>query len=175
MKKNLGPITAALMLAISLTGCGAHPAEEGVELLEEGKYEEAIGKFEEAIEKGKNEADAYRGIGIARWELEDYEGALSAFQSALEQDAETTATLYNFLGNCEMKLGDAKSALNYYRLGIASEDCSDEMKQEMRFNEIAAYEQTGDYESARTKLKKYLKDYPDDERAAKEAEFLETR
>ena len=107
MKKNLGTITAVFMLAVSLAGCGAHPSEEGVELLEEGKYEEAVGKFEEAIEKGKNEADAYRGIGIARWELEDYEGALSAFQSALEQDAEPTATLYNFLGNCEMKLGDA--------------------------------------------------------------------
>ena len=49
------------------------------------------------------------------------------------------------------------------------------MKQEMRFNEIAAYEKTGDYESARTKLKEYVEDYPDDERAAKEAEFLETR
>ena len=49
------------------------------------------------------------------------------------------------------------------------------MMQEMRFNEIVAYEQAGDIESARSKLADYTADYPDDEKAAKEAEFLETR
>ena len=45
----------------------------------------------------------------------------------------------------------------------------------MRLNEIAAYEKSGDMESAKSKLKSYIQDYPDDEKAAKEAEFLETR
>ena len=58
---------------------------------------------------------------------------------------------------------------------MEAEDVSDEMMQEMRFNEIAAYEQSGDMESAKSKLKDYTADYPDDEKAAKEAEFLETR
>ena len=45
----------------------------------------------------------------------------------------------------------------------------------MRFNVIAAYEQSGDWESAKVKLTEYLEDYPDDEAAQKEMEFLNTR
>ncbi|MEI3218996.1 MAG: tetratricopeptide repeat protein [Lachnoclostridium sp.] len=45
----------------------------------------------------------------------------------------------------------------------------------MMFNEIAAYEKMGDYETAKEKLREYTEKYPDDENAAKEAEFLETR
>ena len=40
---------------------------------------------------------------------------------------------------------------------------------------IAAFEQSGDWESARAKLKEYIAEYPDDEKAQKEAAFLETR
>lgn len=47
--------------------------------------------------------------------------------------------------------------------------------QEMKYNEIVAYEKLGKWENARTKLKEYVKDYPDDERGTKEAEFLETQ
>ena len=36
-------------------------------------------------------------------------------------------------------------------------------------------EELGDLASARTLLEEYLEEYPDDEAAAKEAEFLETR
>ena len=104
-----------------------------------------------------------------------YEAARNAFETALENKAEKTATIYNFLGNCEMQMGNAKAALNYYNLGTACEDCSEEMLQEMRFNEIAAYEQCGEWENAKAKLADYVTDYPEDARAAKEAEFFETQ
>ena len=67
------------------------------------------------------------------------------------------------------------SALNYFNLGIDIEGNSEELNQEMRFNVIAAYEQSGDWESAKVKLTEYLEDYPDDEAAQKEMEFLNTR
>ena len=79
------------------------------------------------------------------------------------------------MGNCEMKLSRPESALNYFRLGIGQEDSSEELKKEMHFNMIVAYEQMRDWESAKAKLKEYLADYPDDEAAKKELEFLETR
>ncbi|MDE6937143.1 MAG: tetratricopeptide repeat protein, partial [Lachnospiraceae bacterium] len=44
-----------------------------------------------------------------------------------------------------------------------------------RFNSIAAYEKLGDMDTARTLLKEYVADYPDDESAVKEAQFWETR
>ena len=65
--------------------------------------------------------------------------------------------------------------MNYYRLALAREDNSEKMTKEMRFNMIVAYEKMGDLESAKVLLKEYLEDYPDDEDAKKEIEFLETR
>lgn len=164
-----------VMSVFMMSGCGDNPSEEGLVLLQEANYEEAIVKFQEAIEDEKNVDDAYRGIGIAKWELEDYEGAGIAFREALDNGAEETATLYNFLGTCEMKMGNYKRALNYYRLGMELEGCTGEMLQEMRFNEIAALEKIGDWDNARFKLEEYVADYPDDVQAAKEAEFFETR
>ena len=68
-----------------------------------------------------------------------------------------------------------ETAINYYRLGVVHEDSSEELKKEMNFNMIVAYEQMKDWESAKAKLKEYLAEYPDDEAAKKELEFLETR
>lgn len=92
-----------------------------MECLENGQYEEAIEHFEEAVEDEVNIGDAYRGIGIAKWEQEDYEGAGEAFRNALENGAQKTGTLYNFIGNCELRLGNAVSAQNHFQVGIEQE------------------------------------------------------
>lgn len=163
------------ILALSLSGCISNPYKSGVKALENEEYEEAAKKFSEAVEKDKNEADAYRGLGIALWETEDYEGAKDAFEKALKAGAKKTGTIYNLLGDCELKLGNAKEAAQYFETGLEENDLSDELRQEMRFNMIVSYEQMGDTETAKTLLEEYLSEYPDDEDAAKESEFLETR
>ena len=93
----------------------------------------------------------------------------------MDNGAEKTTALYNFLGSCELKVDNPKEALNYYNLGQGCDDASKELMQEMKYNEIVAYEKLGKWENARTKLKEYVKDYPNDERGTKEAEFLETQ
>lgn len=173
--KYIGRVIVVFLTGPLLVGCHGNSAKKGVEYLEAGQYEEAAEAFEEAVEAGGNIGDAYRGIGIARWEQEDYEGAKEAFLEALENEAQMTGTLYNFIGNCELKLGNPVSAQNFFRLGIGIEDNSAEMEQEMRYNMIVAYEQAGDWESAKVELDKYIAEYPDDETAQKEREFLETR
>ncbi len=40
-------------------------------------------------------------------------------------------TIYNLIGNCDLKLGKAKEALNYYNLGLEQDDVSKKMKKEM--------------------------------------------
>ena len=167
-------IAAVVLAALSLTGCSA-PSEKGLEYLQEEEYDKAIEEFQKAVDKDDNPGDAYRGIGIAKWEQEDYEGALEAFKSALENGAEKTGTLYNFIGCCALRVGDAAAALNYFNLGISQEDISEELLQEMKFNGVSAYEQMEDWESAMSKLQEYLQEYPDDEKAQKEMTFLETR
>lgn len=109
-----------------------------------------------------------------KWERR-YKGARKAFKKALENDAEKTGTIYNMIGNCDLKLGEAKEALNYYNLGLAQEDSGKKMKKEMQYNIIVAYEQMEDWESAKVKLEEYLENYPNDKSAKKEAEFLKTR
>ena len=58
---------------------------------------------------------------------------------------------------------------------IGSFRCSDDMKQEIQFNVIVCYEKLEDWDNAKVKLEDYVTAYPDDEKAAKEAEFLKTR
>lgn len=175
MKRHVSFIAIFMLLCLALTGCGSKAIEEGTTYLEDGNYKKAVTKFKEAVDKGQDTGEAYRGIGMAKWELGEYEAALSAFQSALDNGAEKTAALYNFLGSCELKLDNPKEALNYYNLGQECDDASKELMQEMKYNEIVEYEELGKWENARTKLKEYVKDYPDDERGTKEAEFLETQ
>lgn len=149
--------------------------KKGVEYLEKGEYDQAVEQFEQAIEKNKNTGDAWRGIGIVKWEQKDYKGARNAFRKALDNNAEKTGTIYNLIGNCDLKLGKAKEALNYYNLGLEQDDVSKKMKKEMKYNIIVAYEKMEDWESAEVKLEEYLDSYPNDKAAKKEAEFLETR
>ena len=48
-------------------------------------------------------------------------------------------------------------------------------EQELRRNEIIALEYLQDFVQAREKMTSYLADYPDDEAAAREYEFLQSR
>jgi len=158
-----------------LVGCGKQEYKEAVEHLEKEEYEEAIEQFEASVEKEKNVADSYRGIGIAKYQTGDFEGAVSAFENALENGSEATGTIYNFLGACKMELGDYAGAIADYEQALSYEDTTGEMAQEMKFNIIAAYEKLDDWESAKARLSEYVQEYPEDAQAAKEAEFLETR
>ncbi len=150
-------VLSGLCLCLYLLVSKGNPSEEGIEYLEKGQYEEAVSQFEEAVKEEVNVGDAYRGIGIARWELEDYEGAKDAFQKALEQESESPfmGTIYNFLGNCELKTGNPQSAQNYFQL--------------------VALEQSGDWENAKAKVTEYAAEYPDDANVLKEQQFLQTR
>ena len=150
-------LLAIFSAGLLLTACG-NPSEKGVEYLEKGEYDQAVEQFEQAIEKNKNTGDAW-----------------NAFRKALDDNAEKTGTIYNLIGNCDLKLGKAKEALNYYNLGLEQDDVSKKMKKEMKYNIIVAYEKMEDWESAEVKLEEYLESYPNDKAAKKEAEFLETR
>ena len=65
--------------------------------------------------------------------------------------------------------------ISYYEKALDHSDCSDDMKQEIQFNVIVCYEKLEDWDNAKAKLEDYVTAYPDDEKAAKEAEFLKTR
>ena len=175
MRKILRVFPAVLLVIALLTGCGDKSYEEGMEQLKSGKYKEAEASFKQAVDKENNLADSYRGLGIACFEQKDYEGAKEAFEQALKEGSRKTGTIYNFLGSCELELENYEASLSCYEKGLAAEGNSKKLIQEMEYNMIVAYEGMEDWDQAKEKLEDYLDKYPDDEEAAKEAEFLKTR
>lgn len=167
-------ITGIVVLLLFLTGCAGN-IKDGVALLEEGKYEAAAEVFQKDVEKERNLDEAYRGLGIAYFELEDYEAAVEAFELALKHETEETATFCSFLGASYLKTEEYDKALDAYERGLACEDLNEELEQEIQFNLIAVYEYMGNWDAAKEQMDQYVEKYPDDTRVEKEAEFLETR
>ena len=148
-------------------------------------YKEAVTAFQKAVDEGKKTAEAYRGLGMAYYEQEDYASAKDAIKKALAAGGEKNQVIYNLLGICGMKLNDYNYALEQFNQGISLSQNSgtsmenaesfSEVLQEMRFNQIVCYEKLGDWENAKTKIAEYIQVYPDDADAQREAKFLETR
>lgn len=177
-----------LILSVSmilLSGC-AGSLKDGAEALEAGSYEEAAEAFQQAVsEEGASSEDvgaAYRGLGMANYELGKYAEALEAFENAVDNGADQTVQLYNLMGVCAMQTEDYAKGLEYIQAGLALADSSsveesteEGLIQEMEYNEIICLERQAEWESAKEKIAAYTEKYPDDEAAQKEAEFLQTR
>ena len=172
MKKiRLGVLLAAACL---MMGCAAN-IEDGITYLEEEKYEEAIECFEKDIAEKKNLGEAYRGMAIAQYEMGQYHDAIDSFENALANKEEETTTIYSLVAASYMQVEEYEIALDYYAKALKMEDCTEEMKQEILYNEIAAYQELGDWDTVKEKVASYVESYPDDDRMDKTVEFLETR
>ena len=163
-----------LLTVVLLAGCGSN-IKDGITHLEEENYQAAVECFEKEIGEKKNLGEAYRGMGIAQYELGDYLAAVDAFENALKNEAEKTATIYHLMGASCLQLNEYEEALKFYGQALKMTDCTGEMKQEILFNEIAIYQELGDWEVVKEKVSAYVETYPDDERMDKTVEFLETR
>lgn len=167
-------IAGLLIILLLLTGC-AGDLKDGVAWLKEGNYEKAADAFEKDIKKGRNLDEAYRGLGIAYFEMQDYKAAVEAFELAIQHETEETSVFCSFLAASYLEIGDCEKALDAYERGLASDDLTEELEQEIQFNLIAVYEKMANWDAAKKQMDEYVKKYPEDSRVEKEAEFLETR
>lgn len=135
-----------------------------------GEYQQAYIALEEAREKGG--AESYLYLGRAYEATGDYNYASSVYNSYLAKDT-GNAEVYNQLGLCEMAKKDYQKALEAFQAGMQIENNG--MMQTLSFNEIVAYEYLGEFKKAAVLLDSYLKNYPDDENAKREQQFLATR
>lgn len=179
--------------------------EKGFQQMQEEDYEGAKDSFQTVIETEQTDeeedssktdsqdtayiAEAYRGLGLVSFELEQYEEVQTYLQKAIELNGEATPILYNLLGISAMKLEAYDSALEAFESGIefpetetyqdaeGNEQTVDyaAVLQEMKFNRIVCLEKRLDWEKAKEAIETYINEYPDDETAQKEAEFLSTR
>ena len=175
MRKSFTFLGMGMLCVMLLTGCTGNPSEKGLEYLQNKDYDNAISEFEKAIKKDINVADAYRGIGMAKWEQEDYQGCLDAMNSALDAGAASDGTLYNLMGCSALKLENYGDAITYFEKTLEDTDISDDLKKEASYNLILAYEGNGDTDTVKAKLAEYVEKYPDDEAASKAYEFWSTR
>ncbi len=190
--KKIGYLVLAAAAACFLTAC-TNDIKEGTKLLEQGELQKAAAAFEQAAEdaekEGKNASEAYRGLGMACYAQEDYEGARENLRKALEEGGLETPVIYNLIGVCSMKLEDYDGALAAFDQGVGlpesglvsegtkEEQTADysEVLREMKFNRVVCYEKKLDWENAKAAMAEYASLYPDDTEAQKEAEFLSTR
>lgn len=120
-----------------------------------------------AMEQGYE--DAMLLLGRVYLEMEDPASARSMYQEYL-QKSEQGAKAYNGLAMCDIYDGAYDSALENIAQGLKENSKEDE--QGLLYNEIVAYEYKRDFATAKEKMKIYLEQYPEDEAALRENEFL---
>lgn len=135
-----------------------------------GDYERAYLALEQAKDKGGEASYLY--LGRAYEATGDYNYAANVYNSYLNVH-DGSAELYNQLGLCEMARGDYQKALEAFQAGMKLEN--NPILQTLSFNEIIAYEHLGEFATASALMHNYLSNYPDDEQARREYEFLSTR
>ena len=136
----------------------------------EKNYEAARDELKTAMEQGYE--DAMLLLGRVYLEMEDPASARSMYQEYL-QKSEQGAKAYNGLAMCVIYDGAYDSALENIAQGLKENSKEDE--QGLLYNEIVAYEYKRDFATAKEKMKTYLEQYPEDEAALRENEFLSTR
>ena len=100
------------------------------------------------------------------------EKAKTCIKDYLDSGTATSYDLYE-LGMGELEQQDYEEALTYFNTALAMEEVPN--RQSLMKGAIAAYEYSGDLDSAKKMMKDYLSKYPSDEEAKRESTFLETR
>ncbi len=136
-----------------------------------GDYSNAAANLEEARTESI-EVDSFLYLGLSYEALGEYNYASNVYESCISQCGDN-AMICNQQGLCYMKMGRYSEALGAFTRGRQIGDSS--VAQSLAYNEIVANEYLGKFREAAVLMEDYLRSYPDDEAAAREAIFLETR
>ena len=137
----------------------------------QGDYESALAQFNDGFANGFQEAYYY--IGEIYRTKKDYPKAIYYYETYMDAGKPATSEVYNQIGTCLIKTGQYEEALNYLEQGIAYHQAG--TIQTLKRNEIVALERLGRFEEADDKLSDYIKQYPVEDNAVKESEFIKTR
>lgn len=134
-------------------------------------YENARTELTTAADKGSTEATLI--LGMVYMAQGDTSNARSFYQQYIDADGDDPAKGYNGLALCDISDGDYDSALQNISQGLG-DATSDEMR-DLLFNEIVVYEKKLDFSTALSKAQEYVQTFKDDDVAAKELTFLQSR
>ena len=133
-------------------------------------YATAKTYFEEA--RDDDDQSTILFLGKTYEMLGDYNYATSTYQNYLSKHPEA-ALIHNQLGLSRLESGDYAGAKEAFQTARNLNNTG--IDQTLSFNEIVACEYTGDFNQAKVLMEAYIKKYPDDESAKREALFLSTR
>lgn len=133
-------------------------------------YEGAREELTEAIKEG--DQDAVLLLGKVYLTIEDVASARAMYQDYLNS-TENPAKAYNGMALCDIYEKNYDGALKNIQEGLEFNDQDEQ--QSLLFNEIVAYEYKLDFETAKQKMAAYLEQYPEDEAAIRENQFLQSR
>ena len=119
-----------------------------------------------------NDADKSLILGQTYEKLGDLNYATVVYQTYLGGN-DPDAAIYNNLGMCLVKQEKYDEALQAFEAGINIG--SSDYLQELKYNQIVANEYLGNFSQAKSLMEEYLQTYPDDAKAKREYEFLQTR
>ena len=118
MKRNhCLAVAAAAVIFVCLCGAFASAQDEtnlklapGLDLISDGRYDEAAVFFEETAKGRPDDPNVFNYLGIARYHLGDFKGALDAFGESLDRDPSYVIVYHN--------IGVTYHALGRYYLAI---------------------------------------------------------
>ena len=134
-------------------------------------YENARTELTTAADKGSTEATLI--LGMVYMAQGDTSNSRIFYQQYIDADGDDPAKGYNGLALCDISDGDYDSALQNISQGLG-DATSDEMR-DLLFNEIVVYEKKLDFSTALSKAQEYVQTFKDDDAAAKELTFLQSR
>lgn len=112
-KKRLFLTAVCLSLGF-LTGCNVGDTKnykQAAQDLKQGNYEAALEEYETAISEGVKPAQSYRGAGVAKLKLGNYEEAITYFNDALKCDKVGKALKKDILSYRAVAYLDRKSVV----------------------------------------------------------------
>lgn len=176
--------------ALMLTGCGNKVDTlrlQGIDLVEKGKYEEALEVLDEAMNRSKGavgpeQYDILLYKAEAEYMLGDFDAARKIIETlrTVNGDQEVYMQLQSQL-DARQYIETATKALNEGDLESARTSL-DEAKsagltndKDYQFDELVYLEKTAQWEQAYRSAQEFLANYPGDADATRELEFLRTR
>ena len=173
--KELGKEAEALEVLKTAAELPVNSNQDSFELAKvyfyQKNYEHAKLQLEQSLKNGFVEANYF--LGEISMSEGNYPQAIQYFEDFEASSGTVSAMFYNQLMTCYLNQDNFEKANECLKKAKRYADVS--MNQQLLRNEIILLEKTGDFKGAYEKMQKYLKRYPEDEEAKKDATFLKTR
>ncbi|MCM1257918.1 MAG: tetratricopeptide repeat protein [Roseburia sp.] len=132
---------------------------------------EDLSSAQEQLKKAVDKGDIEGNLYLAQvYERQGKTEEASECINAYVEEYPESSVAYNQKGLEQMEAGNYETALELFGEGLSQQKVTN--ARELRSNQIAAYEYSGEYEKAKEAMESYLEDYPEDEDAKREYFFL---